>query len=228
MQTNDGRLIVIAGASRCGKTAYTKQGVEAVLPGLGGRAWAWDPEDQWAQLPGWRRVTSRKELLELASRPGPMKIAFVAGGDLRAAFDFWCGCVMYASRYVAPMAAIAEELADVTSPSKAPGNWGILIRRVLKRGTWVFAISQRWAEADKTALGNSSEFVIFRQNTGDDAYYMSRKTRVPIEEIDALPPLEYVRYNTRTFEMERGKLVFPKKNQKNQPPAARQIAANPG
>lgn len=215
MKTNDGRLIVIAGASRSGKTAYAKIAVDEALPELNNRAWAWDPEDQWGQLPGWKRVTNRAELLALAHQGGPQRVAFVAGGDLVKAFDFWAGCVQYACRYVAPMAAVAEEVADVTSPAKAPGNWGILLRRGLKRGAVIVALSQRWAEADKTALGNASEFVIFRQVTGDDSRYMSRKTRVPESEINALPPLHFVHYDTATFTCTPGRLPFRAKKKSN-------------
>lgn len=203
MKTEDGRLIVIAGASRSGKTAYVKKQVARLR-----RVFAWDPEDQWAQLPGWRRITTRRELLELAQKPGPQKVAYVAGGKLGEEFGFWAGAVQYSGRYVEPCAAIAEELADVTTPAKAPGNWGILLRRGLKRGITIYAISQRWAEADKTAMGNASEFVIFRQATGPDAQYMARYTRVPAQEIDALQPLMYVKYNATEQKIERGKLRF--------------------
>lgn len=206
MKTADGRLVVIAGASRSGKTAYVRQQIAGA-----DRVLAWDPEDQWAALPGFRRVTSRAELLRWAHHPGPLKIAFVAGGKLPEEFGFWAGVVQYAGRYVGPLVAIAEELADVTSPAKAPGNWGILLRRGLKRGITIYAISQRWAEADKTAMGNASEFVIFRQATGPDAAYMARYTRVPVAEIDALPPLSFVKYDAATFDIERGKLDFSKK-----------------
>lgn len=203
MKTQDGRLIVIAGASRSGKTAFVKKAVQRAR-----RVFAYDPEDQWSQLPGWSRVTNRRDLLAAAKSPGAAKVAYVAGGDLAAEFDFWAGCVLYAGRYVEPLAAIAEELADVTTPSKAPGNWGILLRRGLKRGITIYAISQRWAEADKTAMGNASEFIIFRQATGPDAAYMSRYTRVPAAEIDALPPLSFVRYNAINQKIERGRLRF--------------------
>lgn len=203
MKTLDGRLIVIAGASRSGKTAFVKKAVQRAK-----RVFAYDPEDQWAQLPGWKRVTNRRDLLAAVKAPGAAKVAYVAGGDLAAEFDFWAGCVMYAGRYVEPLAAIAEELADVTTPSKAPGNWGILLRRGLKRGITIYAISQRWAEADKTAMGNASEFIIFRQATGPDAQYMSRYTRVPAAEIDALPPLSFVRYDAISQKIERGRLRF--------------------
>jgi len=203
LKTDDGSLFVIAGASRSGKTAWTKRHTEK-LP----RVFAWDVEDQWSKLTGWKRVTTRAELLKAAEAPGRCKVAYVAGGDIQKEFDFWAGCVMYAGRYVAPLACIAEELADVTSVSKAPGNWGILLRRGLKRGISIYAISQRWSEADKTAVGNASAFVIFRQSSGDDVRYLSRKTRVPEAEINALEPLQFVKFCALTGKIDRGKLRF--------------------
>lgn len=203
MKTQDGRLIVVAGASRSGKTAWVRKSVAKHR-----RVFAWDPEEQWAELPGWKRVTTRQELLAAAQRPGPQKVAFVAGGKLAEAFDFWAAAVQFAGRYVGPLTAIAEELADVTTPAKAPGNWGILLRRGLKRGITIYAISQRWAEADKTAMGNASEYVIFRQATGPDAAYMARYTRVPVEEINGLVPLQFVGYDAGAQKITRGQLRF--------------------
>lgn len=202
MKTQDGRLYVIGGASRCGKSTLTVKEVKGSK-----RATAWDPEAQWCDLPGWRKVTTRQQLLEALQKPGPLRVAYVAGGDLKAEFDFWCGCVMYAGRYVGPLAAIAEELADVTTPSKAPGNWGILLRRGLKRGIDIYAISQRWAEADKTAIGNASEYICFSMG-GDDIEYMARKTRIPVPDLEALRQFEYIRIDRLTKEMKRGKVTF--------------------
>ena len=96
----------------------------------------------------------------------------------------------------------------MTQPATAPAKWGALVRRGLKRGVTIYAISQRWAEADKTALGNASEFVIFRQSSADDVRYLARKTRVPAAEIDALKPLEFVRYDAMTQTHTRGALRF--------------------
>lgn len=203
MKTDDGRLIVIGGSSRCGKTTHVAARVRAE-----NRVCAWDPEDQWAQLKGWRKVTTRAALLAAMQTPGHVRVAYVTGGDLKAEFDFWSGVVMYAGRYVAPLVAIAEELADVTTPSKAPGNWGILLRRGLKRGISIYCISQRWSEADKTAFGNASEFVIFNLASADDVRYMSRKTRVPVEQIDALRPFEYVVFDVGAKSITPGKLTF--------------------
>jgi hypothetical protein len=203
MKTNDGRLIVIGGASRSGKTAWVKKATRAER-----RIVAWDPEDQWSQESGYRKITTRAALLEAIQTPGHVRLAYVAGGKLAEEFDYWAGCVMYAGRYVAPLACIAEELSDVTTPSKAPGNWGILLRRGLKRGITIYAISQRWAEADKTAMGNASEFVLFRQATADDTAYLSRKTRVPLDMLDGLAPLEFVHYDAIGREVRKNKLRF--------------------
>lgn len=202
MKTIDGRLTVVGGASRSGKTAWTRQQIKRAP-----RVLVWDPEDQWAALPGFVRVTKRRELLEAIKQPGPLKLAYVTGGNLAEEFDFWAGCVMYAGRYVGALCAIAEELADVTTPSKAPGNWGVLLRRGLKRGIDIYAISQRWQEADKTAMGNASEFVLFRQN-GRKAYrYLSDMTGVP-EEAIPLAPLDFVRFDPTNGKTTPGRLKF--------------------
>lgn len=172
------------------------------------RVWAWDPEAQWCEQPGWRKVTTRADLLKAAQAPGAQRVAYVAGGSLGAEFDFWAQAVMFAGRYVEPLEAIAEELADVTTPAKAPGNWGILIRRGLKRGITLRCISQRWAEADKTAFGNATDYVIFRQSSGDDVRYLARKTSVTDTEITGLAPLEFVHMDALTGAVQRGKLKF--------------------
>ncbi len=203
MKTNDGKLYIVSGRSRSGKTAWTRKMVAKSR-----RVWAWDPEAQWCELPGWVKVTRRDQLAELMLKPGPQKVAYVAGGDLKKEFEFWADCVFYAGRYVAPLDAIGEELADVTTPAKAPGSWGILIRRGLKRGINLFCISQRWAEADKTAFGNASAYVMFAQSSGDDVRYLARKTRVPEAEIDALQPLEFVHFDVHTGGIKRDKLRF--------------------
>lgn len=202
MKTQDGRLYVISGASRSGKTALVARMLRASR-----RAIAWDPEDQWSQLPGWRKITTRAALLEAIQTPGHMRIAFVPGADLKGDFDFVCGCVMHAGRFKGGLDFVPEELADVTTPAKAPGNWGILVRRGLKRGINLYPISQRWSEADKTAFGNASEYIVFTSRP-NDIPYIARKTGLAEEDVAALVPLEYIRYDPVTKEKEKKKLRF--------------------
>lgn len=203
MQTTDGRLYVIAGASRTGKTAWTAKHVKKSR-----RVIAYDPDEQWCQLPGWQRIETHAELLAATSQKGPARIAFIPGLDLHKSFQYFCKCALRWGRKFGPCDIVAEELADVTSASKAPGQWGLLLRRGLKRGISVYAISQRWAEADKTAMGNASLFVCFMMATGDDISYMARKTRIPVPELEILKPLEFVTFDTATKNISRSRLTF--------------------
>ncbi len=203
MRTNDGRLYVIAGASRSGKTAWTLRQVKP-WP----RVIVWDPEDQWSQLAGFKRISNPKALLEACNKPGAAKLAYVAGSNLAKNFDLFAGCAFRWGRLHGGCIVVAEELADVSNAGKAPGKWGVLVRRGLKRNISIFAISQRWAEADKTAVGNASEFICFRMASGDDVSYMARKTRIAIADLEGLKPLEFVRYDSGSGATERGKLRF--------------------
>lgn len=202
MKTEDGRLYVIAGASRSGKTAWALRQVRGL-----DRVLVWDPEAQWCDVRGFRRLNTYRDLLHAVHREGPARLAYVPAGDIKAHFGFWAGCALYWGRYFGPCNVVAEELADVTSQAKAPGDWGMLLRRGLKRGISIYAISQRWAEADKTAVGNASEFILFRMASGDDIAYMARKTRVPIAELEGLRPLDYIRA-TVEGDFERGRIKF--------------------
>lgn len=202
MKTADGRLIVVSGASRCGKSTQVAKMLRSSR-----RAIAWDPEAQWCELPGWRKVTTRQQLMDAVQTAGHMRIAYVAGGELKPEFDFCCQCAFFAGRYRGPLDFVAEELADVTTPSKAPGNWGIIVRRGLKRGITIYAISQRWAEADKTAMGNASEYLVFASR-GEDVRYIARKTLIPAEEIETLKAFEFITFDPVTKEKERKKLQF--------------------
>jgi hypothetical protein len=202
MKTEDGRLVIISGASRCGKSTYVSKRVNPCK-----RIVAWDPEAQWCALAGFTKVTTRSQLLETIQAKGRMRIAYVPGGDLKDEFNFLCAAVMYAGRYVGGLVFIAEELADVTTPAKAPDKWGILVRRGLKRDITIFAISQRWAEADKTAMGNASEYVCFMSRE-NDIPYVSKKTGIPVTDFKELNPFEYIQYDPVTKEKHKKKLRY--------------------
>lgn len=202
LKTLDGKLIVIAGASRSGKTAFTLNEIKAHK-----RVIAWDPEDQFSQAAGFKRVSSTKALIEALNDTSNVKIAYVCGANLRKNFDFMCAVAYRWGLKFGACTVIAEELADVTNTAKATEKWGILLRRGLKRGITIYAISQRWAEADKTAIGNASEFVCFRMN-GDDIPYMAKKTRIPIERLERLNTLEYMRYVPASKALNQSKVRF--------------------
>lgn len=203
LKTSDGRLYVVSGASRSGKTAWTARQVRSLR-----RVLAWDPEDQWSKLPGFVRIDRPGALIAAADNPNPLKVAYVPGPGLKADFELFCHSAFHWGRFHGGGAVIAEELADVSTPAKAPGGWGVLVRRGLKRGLSIYAISQRWSEADKTAFGNASEFVVFRCSSLADVQYIARRTRLEAAALETLKPLEYLRLDAATGEIRREKLRF--------------------
>ena len=80
MKTIDGRLEVISGSSRSGKTWWTSKAIKGAR-----RILAWDPEDQWAQLAGWKKITTRAQLLAALEAVGLNPIVPDAPGNPPAA-----------------------------------------------------------------------------------------------------------------------------------------------
>lgn len=203
LATKDGRLTIVSGSSRCGKTVKTHRlarGFKTVF--------VWDIEAQWCKQQGFKKITSLVELKKLVKEGRAGKYAYVSAGNIKREFELFCMCVMFYGVHYGECAIVAEELADVTSVAKAGECWGMLCRRGLKRGISIFAISQRWAEADKTALGNATDFYLFRMASGSDIEYMSKKTRVSVERLEKLKPLEYIHYDALAGTVTGSKVTF--------------------
>jgi hypothetical protein len=206
LKTDDGKLVIFSGSSRCGKTTKVSREVRA---GKFPAAFFWDVEAQFCQMQGVTRVKTISELIAIVKAGKRGKFAFVpAKTDLKAQFEKVCACVMHYGTYYGRCCFVAEELADVTTVSKAPDSWGMLVRRGLKRSISIYAISQRWQEADKTALGNATDFFIFMQSTKMDAKYMADKTDIDIERIWHLNKLEFLHYQKEGRILKGGKLTF--------------------
>lgn len=205
LKTEDGRNVIISGKSRCGKTSKVVElvaGFETVF--------VWDIDDQWSKLPGYKRFTSLPQLFEYIKAGRKGRLAYVSNHpDMKTDFDKFCKVVFYYGRKFGRCAVVPEELSDVTTLGKAPHNWGILIRRGLKRGISMFPISQRWSEADKTAIRNASEYYCFMQE-GDDVAYMAKATGIPFESLAALNKFEFIHRDTDTKKITLGKLPFKK------------------
>jgi hypothetical protein len=111
-------------------------------------------------------------------------------------------------------AVVAEETADVTSPSKAPPNWGQLIRRGRARGLApIFALTQRPAESDKTAIGNATLIRVGRMARDADRKMMARELDVDHRILTRLLPLDFVERNMAINEVKRGNLTKRKVEQ---------------
>lgn len=181
----DGELVVVAGASRSGKTSYVIQRVRAAP-----RLLLWDTGDDHRRY-GCELIATAADLR--ARIAGPPKLERIAyqPADPRAQFDFFCRLAWIWLR-LARGVLVVEELADVTHPGKAPPAWGAICRKGLRYGPSIYAITQRPSESDKTALGNASLVVCHRMQRADDELYMAKELRVPVADLQKLQPFEWI------------------------------------
>ncbi len=200
---DDGRLVVISGSTRCGKTEKTKRLVRPFKT-----VFVWDIEAQWHKLQGYKKITDLTELKKIVMAGKQGKFAYVSNSNIKAEFEMFCMCVFFYGEHYGECAVVAEELADVTSTSKAGESWGMLCRRGLKRGISIFAISQRWAESDKTAFGNATDFYLFRMASVSDVEYIAKKVDVPVTRLKELKPLDFIHYDALTHTANGGKVSF--------------------
>lgn len=135
--------------------------------------------------------------------PGAFRYGYV-GPVSREHFDTFCRLAWVWLRSRAGT-LVVEELADVTSPGKAPAAWGAIVRkcRHINRAH-VFALTQRPAESDKTIVGNAAVVHAGFFNFPEDCDYMGKILRVPAEELAALPEFHYLERDMRARVTTRG------------------------
>lgn len=206
----DGRVVLIVGATGSGKTSYARQALAGAR-----RLLVWDVEHTLARAMDCQPVRSRRALLDLLALhmlKKPARIAYqppVASPD---EFDFFAGCA-FAWCGAAPAAILAEELADVTRPGKAPPEWGKLLRRGRARGALVYAITQRITECDTTATGLAAELICFRLDRPGDRAKMAEFMDVPAADIGRLRTAggraEYLQRDRRSGKLHKKTLQLP-------------------
>ncbi|ELE8117811.1 DUF87 domain-containing protein [Vibrio fluvialis] len=188
----------VFGASGSGKSYYVKQIVKGWK-----RALIWDPDDEYGEVPGVQLARSPSQVLELMKRKA-VRIRYVPATIerklLEKCFDFislaafiWGNCLY-----------VGEEIADVTTPSKAAGGWGTVLRRGRKRGVKVVGVSQRPAECDKTLFTQARYIRTGRLDGEGDKQRLAVSLGVPVEWVRRLGPLEFLTVDRTTGELKAG------------------------
>lgn len=136
-------------------------------------------------------------------QPGPFRYGYV-GPVTREHFDTFCRLAWVWLRSKAGT-LVVEELADVTSPAKAPAAWGAIVRKCRHiKGAHVFALTQRPAESDKTIVGNAAVVHAGFFNFPEDADYCARILRVDVGELLELPEFHFIERDMRARMTTRG------------------------
>lgn len=189
--------LYVVGNSGTGKSSIVKEEIKKAR-----RVICFDPEGEYADMTGFVKVFSAEKLLDviLEHQHKALKVAFVAEGQ--KAFDVFCEMAFAWGDCV----AIAEEIADVTTVSKAPPAWGKVIRRGRKHGIKVIAITQRASEADKTILSNCATLRVFALGRTADRQAIAREIDYSVDELTKMIPLEYIDFKREDLSLTAGKL----------------------
>lgn len=205
----EGRAVLVAGSAGSGKTSWTRQQVRTEL-----RLLVWDSAGEWTRS---GEVLPLRSLTELHQRvqmyihaDQAMRYGYV-GPVTDAHFDAFCKLAWVWMRAHPRGVLLVEELADVTSPGKAPAAWGEIVRKHRHVAGTVYALTQRPAESDKTIVGNATIIHTGRMNMARDREYMAACLDIPLSEVSALPDLAYIERNMRTRELTVGTVSFAKK-----------------
>jgi hypothetical protein len=146
------------------------------------------------------------------AEPGPFRIGYT-GQISDEHFEVFCRLAMPWMK-AAPGTLVVEELADVTSPGKAPAGWGELIRKGRHYGGSIYGLTQRPAESDKTLAGNADIIHTGRLSFPRDRKTMAEYLDVPVSKITALPSLHWIERDMRTRQLRTGVLTFSRPRRK--------------
>lgn len=200
----DGELTVAAGKSRSGKTHLTAKAVNGEP-----RLLVWDAMGEFADRFRCRTVPDAAALHRIAS--GAMDGRYSCAWPVSPVnFDRFCRLAWVWLRACAddarPVALVVEELADVSAPGKAPVAWGEIVRKSLRFGPHIYALTQRPAESDKTVIGNATIIRCHAMKRVNDRRAMALDMGIDQALIDGLDfdKYQWIELNDRTHALRTG------------------------
>jgi len=204
----DGLAVLVAGSRGSGKSGWTRQQCEGAW-----RLLVWDSVHEWSRdglvIPVRRLTELHRHVVDDLACPGPFRIGYT--GPVNAdTFHTFCKLAFVWMKSAPDGVLVVEELADVTSPAKAPEGWGDIIRKGRHYSGRIYALTQRPAESDKTIAGNADVIHTGRLSFPRDRKTMAEYLDVPVEEITALESLHWIERDMRDRRLTRGVLDFGK------------------
>lgn len=171
----------------------------------------WDSVHEWSRDRVVRAVSTLDDLHKLIiadlRSPGVFRIGYT-GPINKKTFDIFCKLAFVWMRAMRGGVLVIEELADVTTPQKAPDGWGEIVRKGRHFGGCIYGVTQRPAESDKTIAGNADIIHTGRLSFPTDRKTLAEYLDVDVAQITALPSLHWIERDMRTRELRTGVLKF--------------------
>jgi hypothetical protein len=202
---SDGTLHYVTGSMGSGKTSWVRQRVDRAP-----RLLVWDGKGiDWGARERCQVVGPHELRAALFNARGRYSYRVPVSRD---SFAVFCRLAWIWGRH-RPGVIVVDEIADVTTPGKAPAEWGEIARKSRAFGTDVYVTTQRPQECDKTAQGNAMIFHCGLMADADDQVYVARRLLggVPVDQVARLAPLEFLERDVRTRQVTGGKLRAPRR-----------------
>jgi len=174
----------------------------------------WDSVGEWSRD---RIVTPVGSILRLhelitadIANPGPFRYGFT-GPVHEATFNSFCKLAFVWMKAAPGGVVVVEELADVTSPGKAPQGWGEIVRKGRHYSGSIYGLTQRPTESDKTLAGNADVIHCGRLSFPRDRKTLAEYLDVPVDHITELQSLHWIERDMRTRELRTGVLTFARR-----------------
>jgi hypothetical protein len=202
----DGLAVLVAGSRGSGKSGWTRQQCEGAR-----RLLVWDSVHEWSRdrlVTPVRTLTHLHELVvaDVAS-PGEFRVGYTGPVNAKT-FHTFCKLAFVWMKAAPDGNLVIEELADVTSPAKAPEGWGEIVRKGRHYGGRIYGLTQRPAESDKTIAGNADVIHTGRLSFPRDRKAMSEYLDVPVQRITSLESLHWIERDMRDRSLTLGVLSF--------------------
>lgn len=208
----DGIAVLVAGSRGSGKSGWTRQQCEGA-----DRLLVWDSVHEWSRDHLVRPVRTLTQLHKLivadVACPGEFRIGYTGPVNDKT-FHTFCKLAFVWMKAGAGI-LVVEELADVSNPAKAPEGWGDVVRKGRHYGGYIYALTQRPAESDKTIAGNADVIHTGRLSFPRDRKTMAEYLDIPVEEITALESLHWIERDMRDRRLTRGVLEFGKSRRRS-------------
>lgn len=218
----------VVGASGTGKGLWIKRELKRLNPR---RLVIWDFKKEYD---GWGNITSSLREVRAAmikAGDGPLRIRYLTQAakqqDMQAEFQVLCELV-YAWQHCV---FLAEELANVTTPSWAPASWRKMTTSGRHEGIHIIGATQTPALVDKTFLGNCTLLHCCALREANHRKAIARSMDITEAEVASLVKLEYIEKDFNSGAHTRGFVAIPGQKAtarpKTAPPPAADEAPSP-
>lgn len=211
----DARIVGVIGASGQGKGVWLKSQITAEAPA---RLIVWDFMDEYGEviksLGGTAKAAGSLEAVRKAmitAGSGPLLVRYVPRGAgqkaLQSEFEALCELV-YA---FGDCTFVAEELANVTTPSWAPASWRKMTTSGRHRLVRIYGVTQSPALVDKSFLGNCTLIHCCALREHAHRVAVAKAMDIPDAEIATLVKFEYIEKDYETGQVTRASVTPPGK-----------------